>query len=330
MRRRPIQIELSLQEGIPHGAIRLAHRNLRGIAYKIPRSRLLGYFKRLERERSEALENKRTPEDTCLDRACVYILFGADDVSEKEGRAYIGESEDIAGRLRSHNSEKEFWNDAIVLCRTDDDFNKGSILYIEGQLIDLAKKIDRFALVNTDRASNEKPLNAGDRSVADDFIDDATILVELLGCKIFATKRESSSTRTSVEVEAIDSIPTFYIMKGDTVIATGQRTNDGFVIFEGSEIAEPESPNYPPKIKRIRESLIQDGSIIDGKLAKDCVFPSPTGAAWAVLDNASGTTAWKMPLESGIPPADCKRWKTFAEWRAEQGEALPKDAAATP
>jgi hypothetical protein len=62
--------------------------------------------------------------------------------------------------------------------------------------------------------------------------------------------------------------------------------------------------------------------VVDGKLTKDCVFPSPTGAAWAVLDNGSGTTAWKMPLESGVPPEDCKRWKTFAEWRAEQGETL--------
>ena len=60
------------------------------------------------------------------------------------------------------------------------------------------------------------------------------------------------------------------------------------------------------------------GAIADGKLTKDRVFPSPTGAGWAVLDNSAGSSSWKTPLESGILPAECKQWKTFAEWRAEQ------------
>ena len=281
----------------------------------------------LEKERSEAIANRQAPQDTFLGKACVYILFGAAEDGGKDEMAYIGESENVASRLLAHYAKKEFWNEAIILCRTDDDFNKGHIRYIERQLIDLAKKCDRYAL-NNDPAgtSNEKPFNSDDKSVADDFIDDIKALVEMLGYKIFTPLRESFRTLPEMEIETTDDIPTFYIIRGGAVIATGQPTNDGFVVFEGSQIAATESPSYPPKIKHIRDALTQDGGIADGKLTKDCVFPSPTGAGWAVLDNSAGSSSWKTPLESGVPPAECKQWKTFAEWRAEQDNMSATDA----
>ena len=303
-------MHLSLQEGSTLGAIRLANRNRRGIAYKIPRLRLSRYFKVLENERNEAMENKKPPQDTYLDKACVYILLGKDEEGGREGIGYIGESEDVTSRLLTHNTKKEFWNEVIILCRTDDDFNKGSILYVEGQLIDLAKQCDRYTLENTDRASNEKPLNADDKSVADDFIDDIKMLVEMLGCKIFTPKRESANTQPGSQVEGADGIPIFSIRGG---AAKGQPTNDGFVVFEGSEIAATEDPKCPQVVKRQRASMLEDGSIgADGKLTRDYLFGTPTRASIVVLGKpGSGTQTWSIPQESG-------GWKSLGDWRAEQ------------
>ena len=61
MSRRPIQMELSLEERISHGAIRLAAVNTRGIAYKIPRIRLASYIKTLTTERDADFNQRRTP-----------------------------------------------------------------------------------------------------------------------------------------------------------------------------------------------------------------------------------------------------------------------------
>ena len=300
---------MSLQEGIPHGAIRLANRNRRGIAYKIPRLRLSRYFKALEKERSEAIEKGQPPQDTCLGKACVYILLGNDEESGN-AMAYIGESEDVASRLLAHHAKKEFWIEVIILCRTDDDFNKGITLYTEGQLIDLAKKCDRYTLDNTDRASNEKPLNADDRAVADDFIDDIKVLIESLGCKIFTPKRESPIVQTDSRVGVTDVIPVFHTKDGT---ASGQPTNDGFVVFKGSVIATNENPSLVPASKRMRAILKEDGNIgEDGKLTKDCLFGSPSGAACAVLGSTqNGNIVWGIAQESG-------GWKTLGEWLKEQ------------
>jgi hypothetical protein len=255
----------------------------------------------------------QAPQDTCLGKACVYILLGKDEENGKEGMAYIGESEDVASRLRTHNGEKEFWNEALVFCRTDDDFNKGSILYIEGQLIELAKQCNRYSLYNTDRASNEKPLNADDKSVAEDYIDDIKLLIEMLGCKVFTPMREAPSTQPDVQVEASENVPVFDIQSG-TLGAKGQPTSEGFVVFEGSEISPTESSACPPIIKKMRETLKQDGTIgTDHKFTRDYLFGSPTRAAGVVLGNSvtAGPAMWKTALESG-------EWKTLRGWLAEQ------------
>jgi hypothetical protein len=261
---------------------------------------LLRYLKTLEKERNEAMASGRPPQDTCLGKACVYILLGADEEGGKGEMAYIGESENVASRLLTHYNDpkKEFWNEVVILCRTDDDFNKGSIRYIEGRLIDLAKQCKRYVLANAPGASKEKTFNPDDKSVADDFIDDTKMLVEMLGCKIFISMREPSSVQQDVAVEASDNVPIFYI-RGSTK-ASGQPTSEGFVVFEGSEIVFPAKDSCHRNAKKWRDSLKQDGSIgNDNKLAKDCLFNSPSEAAGVVLGkNANGRDEWRMGIVS--------------------------------
>jgi len=321
---------MSLQEGTPNGVIRLANRNRRGIAYKIPRNRL-GFLKRLQGEQDRQMREGKLPDDTCIGKGCVYILFGrtTDEADErfeeedkyKEGIAYIGKSMNIQSRLSNHDTKKDYWNEVVVLCRTDHDFNDGHVLYVEGQLIDIAKRCDRFTIKNDPRQeNNEKTISSDDRPVADDFIDDIKILVEMLGYKIFSPKREGAAVQSSVQLETCDAVPIFYIITRDGIEAKGQPTNDGFVVFAGSDVSPMEADRCPERIKELRNSLKVAGIISDNKFTRDMIFKKPSPAACVIYGGSvSGNAAWSLPLDSDVSPRDCKRWLELGDWQEEKG-----------
>lgn len=73
-----------------------------------------------------------------LDGPGVYLLIGPTESGLLANRVYIGETDDLPGRLDSHNKNKEFWNRAIVFTSKDANLNKAHIRYLEARLIGLA------------------------------------------------------------------------------------------------------------------------------------------------------------------------------------------------
>lgn len=82
--------------------------------------------------------------------------------------------------------------------------------------------------------------------------------------------------------------------------ARGQRTPDGFVVFQGSTAVPEErqsAENYPWVVAK-RRQLIAEGALVakDGVLvfAKDVEFTSPSGAAAVIHGgSANGLLAWR-------------------------------------
>ncbi|MHB8091633.1 MAG: DUF4357 domain-containing protein [Syntrophales bacterium] len=82
--------------------------------------------------------------------------------------------------------------------------------------------------------------------------------------------------------------------------ARGQRTVDGFVVFQGSTAVLEErksAETYPYAVAK-RKQLIADGTLIDKDgflfFTKDAEFSSPSAAAAVIHGgNANGLTAWK-------------------------------------
>ena len=56
----------------------------------------------------------------------IYFLFEA-RLGESKPIAYIGESENVAHRLLTHDRKKDFWNDAVVFTSKDENLTKHSI-----------------------------------------------------------------------------------------------------------------------------------------------------------------------------------------------------------
>ncbi len=97
----------------------------------------------------KALAAPRTDFDDLLARdelegSGVYILTGVDPATSKP-TAYIGEAEVLADRLKTHKN-LEFWVSAVVFLSKDENLTKSHIRYLEGPLIDEARRAERFGL----------------------------------------------------------------------------------------------------------------------------------------------------------------------------------------
>ena len=85
-----------------------------------------------------------------LGRTGVYVLLGDDESSVEGIRCYIGEADVIANRLRSHarDSDKDFWEQVVVVTSKDANLTKAHARYLESKLIGLANGARRSEVAN--------------------------------------------------------------------------------------------------------------------------------------------------------------------------------------
>ena len=222
-----------------------------------------------------------------LDKAGVYILIGSDPLTNAP-RAYIGEAEVIRDRLKQHKT-KEFWVSAIVFVSKDENLTKAHVRYLENRLLGEAAAINRFTLEQNQAGGSRLP--ESDREDMEVFFARIRQLLPVLGSDII----------TPIAQPAAKAQPGGVLFcRIKEAEARGQRTANGFVIFQGSTAILEERPStgkYPYVLAQ-RKQLIADGALIekDGLLsfAKDSEFTSPSAAAVVIHGgSANGLTAWK-------------------------------------
>ena len=222
-----------------------------------------------------------------LDKAGVYILIGSDPLTNAP-RAYIGEAEVIRDRLKQHKT-KEFWVSAIVFVSKDENLTKAHVRYLENRLLGEAAAINRFTLEQNQAGGSRLP--ESDREDMEVFFARIRQLLPVLGSDII----------TPIAQPAAKAQPGGVLFcRIKEAEARGQRTANGFVIFQGSTAILEERPStgkYPYVLAQ-RKQLIADGTLIekDGLLsfAKDSEFTSPSAAAVVIHGgSANGLTAWK-------------------------------------
>jgi hypothetical protein len=220
-----------------------------------------------------------------LDKAGVYILIG-NDPQTNAPRAYIGEAEVIRDRLKQHKT-KEFWVSAIVFISKDENLTKAHVRYLENRLLAEAAQINRFTLDQNQAGGSRLP--ESDREDMEVFLARIRQLLPVLGSDILAPIAQPAAQPGGV---------LFCRIKG--AVARGQRTANGFVVFEGSTAVLEERPSaesYPYVVAQ-RKQLIADGTLIDKDgflvFTKDAEFSSPSAAAVVIHgSSANGLTAWK-------------------------------------
>ena len=227
-----------------------------------------------------------------LDGPGVYILTGSDP-NTGSAHAYIGEAEIVRERLKQHRT-KEFWVAAIVFVSKDENLTKAHVKYLEMRLVEEAEKVQRFTLEQNQPGGAKLP--ESDREDMEAFLRRIRQLLPVLGSDIL-----TPITQPATGPQANKLL--FCRIKG--AVARGQRTPDGFVVFQGSTAVleqRASAERYPYAVAG-RKQLLADGTLIekDGFLlfAKDAEFKSPSAAAVVIYGgSANGLTAWET--EKGI------------------------------
>lgn len=266
-------IKLFLMDADPNGRIICELSNWTGKAYRIPRGKVKNCADRAE-----------------LKSTAVYILFGGAESTAKKPKAYIGEAENAYSRLVQHISEKEFWNEAVVFISKDENLNKAHIKYLESRLFELAESAGRYEIQNGNTPTKSS-ISESDQAEMEEFIEYVRMLVNTMNFKVFEPLvKESASQDTDTEE--------LYLKGARGAAGRGKRVTDGFVVFEGSDVASSTVPSFPKGFSSLREELIENEIIKEDQgrftLATDYLFSSPSAAAAVVMGrSANGLLEWK-------------------------------------
>ena len=283
MAKRSKNINMFLMDGEVTGKIKCTLSNWTGVIYKIPRIQLGDLKSRDEMKQSG-----------------IYFLFGRDEDKQKDV-TYIGQAttrkngEGVLLRIQEHtrDTHADYFNDVIILTTQNNSFGPTEISYLENKFTQLAKEAGRYIVKN---GNDPNPGNVTEEkeSELDEIVENTLMIIGTLGYRVFVPMTKE------VSQDLTDNHSTYLYLKRKTkksnkvIEATCERTTEGFVVLEGSQVEIMDSPNLPVSLKEMRQNLIASQVIQDGVLKEKQLFSSPSYAAAFLLGmQTNGRTDWK-------------------------------------
>lgn len=239
-------------------------------------------------------ELKKWPE---TDKPGVYFLFEA-RLGDSKPLAYIGESENVAERLLSHDRKKDFWNEVVIFSNKDDNLSKSHIKYLESRLESLAKNADRYELENGN-SPTQSSLSRSEREAMEELLEDIRLFLGTLGYPILEPLIQSLPVSSiNIPTQATQS-PSNRELKFTVhkLIARGTQTNEGFVLKKGSTASKTHTDSLSAKLVKFKEQLIADERLLIEvehlRLTEDILMSSSGYAAALIAGTArSGPQSW--------------------------------------
>lgn len=283
MAKRSKNINMFLMDGEVTGKIKCTLSNWTGVIYKIPRIQLGDLKSRDEMKQSG-----------------IYFLFGRDEDKQKDV-TYIGQAttrkngEGVLLRIQEHTRDihADYFNDVIILTTQNNSFGPTEISYLENKFTQLAKEAGRYIVKN---GNDPNPGNVTEEkeSELDEIVENTLMIIGTLGYRVFVPMTKKTSQ------DLTDNHSTYLYLKRKTkksnkvIEATCERTTEGFVVLEGSQVEIKDSPYLPASLKEMRQNLIASQVIQDGVLKEKQLFSSPSYAAAFLLGmQTNGRTDWK-------------------------------------
>lgn len=272
-----------LMDGEVTGKIKCTLSNWTGVIYKIPRIQLVDLKSRDEMKQSG-----------------IYFLFGRDEDKQKN-ITYIGQAtnrkngEGVLLRVQEHtrDSHADYFNDVIILTTQNNSFGPTEISYLENKFTQLAKESGRY-IVKNGNEPNPGNVTEEKQSELDEVVENVLMIVGTLGYRVFIPMTTKVDQQARNEVEQYLYLKR-KMKKSDQIIeAKCERTTEGFVVLEGSQVEMIDSPAIPTSLKELRTELIKANVIKGGILQEKQLFSSPSYAAAFVLGmNTNGRMDWK-------------------------------------
>lgn len=245
----------------------------------------------------------------------VYVLLGE---GENGLRAYIGESEDIAQRIKTHDVEKDFWTHAALITTQANNLHKAHVKYLEARLIEEAKRIGRVPLENANTPARPGLSEAAIANM-EEFLETLFIVLPALRIDMFLERARPQLTALPVKAAAALGEGVVFSLSAPRLGLTAQAklTGGEFVVEAGALAREHwagvDYATYKVLYDELKASgvLVPDGNFC--RFSENYAFASPSAAAAVILGRAAnGTIEWKT-LDG----------KTYKEWEAASLTELP-------
>lgn len=263
MKKKTVIISVILDDEKPNGPRYYSISNHNCSMWVIPRSDL-----EITKEREE------------LKKAAFYILLGEGDQKPK---AYIGETENFANRVKDHDSKKDFWNMALVFFKSNGNLTTTDVKYLEYRGISLAKKLNNYKLDENKQIPNRPSISEFLQIPMDDFFNDCCYLTSFIGLKIFEKINPKKENLFYLNREGNESIGTF--------------VGEKFVVLKGSAISDKVAPSLKVRHRKLRDNIIKNYTHTSKgviTLTSDVSFDSPSTASCVCLGYSSnGWISWK-------------------------------------
>lgn len=238
----------------------------------------------------------------------VYFLIGTQPDDTTQPMVYIGESDDVATRLKQHN-KKDFWETVCLVVSKDSNLTKAHVKYLESKLIQLATQNASYALDNG-TAHQYNALPESDQAYMHGLLEQIKIVLPTLGFDFLSDKHlpaEINQPKPSTSIE-------FELCRPNLDIRAYAKEIDGqFFVLQGSEVRAEwigEDRGY----KVLYAKLVQDGVLSEvqdqiRQFTQDYLFNSLSAAAAVVTGRSTnGLEHWKL-----------KGTKiSYKEWQAQQ------------
>lgn len=278
-------IKMFLADGSPNGILTAEIINWTGHVLSAPRTKL-----------SELIQR-----DECS-RTGVYFLVGY-DLENSLPSVYIGESDDVANRLKQHNRTeeaggKDFWEKVCLVTGKDQNITKTHIKYLESRLIEIAKRGVQCQLINGTSHQYSK-LPESDVADMEYFLEQIQVVLPVLGFDFLKEMKKPSqkvhTSATTLSNELTEEIE-FYLRAKDT--NPNAKVIDGeFYVLAGSQVRKEVTDTKHTYTKNLRPQLFEN-NIIDSNtftFNQDYLFSSPSAAGGVILGRASnGRKDWKQ------------------------------------
>ena len=293
-------LQLFFIDGTPDGMLTAEVFNWTGHVLMTPRTRL-----------AEALKRKEAK------YTGVYILIGEGEDSNLT-QSYIGESEDVAERIRSHDANKDWWTQVVLITSSANVLNKAHVKFLESRLVEEAKNAGRMNLENGNTPPRPS-LSEADQSNMEQFIDYVLTILPALRIDGFIQKTRSPiDDPQKVPPESVAPGSRFMLrvkggkrngeVNGSAVLASGE-----FIVQAGSK-GRAQWIGVHHNYQKLFDELVESGIyVVAGEqrvFLKSYAFTSAS-AAGAVLNGraTAGPVAWVLASDEN---------KTYKEWEAEQ------------
>ncbi|MFO0399588.1 MAG: GIY-YIG nuclease family protein [Sphingobacteriia bacterium] len=218
----------------------------------------------------------------------VYILYSlVEDEETGLPQVYIGESGNTATRLYNHDTNKDFWDFAIVFTGSNDFITVAHAKYLEYYLHTKATAVTRCKLLNS-QVPKEPYLSEADKDDIINFAEHILLCINALGIHYF------SPPDIKAAVKAQDP----YTFDGIDFSGKGIPNGSRFIVFKGTEVKPNLAEKLPNNVIELRAAFEASGKLLlkEGKkvLTVDYEFNSPSAAASFVAgSNRSGNHSWK-------------------------------------